>query len=444
MRGTRNRWITSTVASIAMLGMVAACGSGSDGGTSGGGGDDGGEVSGTLEIQYFVGGYGDKWWKSVISDFEKEYPDVTVEQHAGPNINQEMQTRWISGNPPDVVYIDGAGISQTQMVDDGQLMDLTEWIKGVELPDGTPLMDSFIVPPNEYDGKIYSMPLIFDTWGTWYDQAWFEENGWKAPEDFPSWMDSMEQIKQDADIAPFTTTGQYPYYFSRGVLYPAFAAEGGDELLNAIINGEEGAWKSDGAMAVMERVKQMVDAGYVDPGFAGISHTQSQSNFIQHKNAYIPVGFWLPNEMAKDTPEEFEFGFMPTPMNAEGEKQVLVPDLRTLAIAEQAENPEAAKAFAEFAFQKKYATQFAEMTGALINMKGVDLSGNKNVPEYLIQANDLINSGEVAIHHKEHPMTSEMEDPIGNALVKFLLGETTVEEFTDKAESIAAEYRNSN
>jgi N-acetylglucosamine transport system substrate-binding protein len=428
-----------------MLGMVAACGSGSDGGTSGGGGDGGsGEVSGTLEIQYFVGGYGDTWWKSVISDFEKEYPDVTVEQHAGPNINQEMQTRWISGNPPDVVYIDGAGISQTQMVDDGQLMDITEWIKGVELPDGTPLMDSFIVPPNEYDGKIYSMPLIFDTWGTWYDQASFEENGWKAPEDFPSWMDSMEQIKQDADIAPFTTTGQYPYYFSRGVLYPAFAAEGGDELLNAIINGEEGAWKSDGAMAVMERVKQMVDAGYVDPGFAGISHTQSQSNFIQHKNAYIPVGFWLPNEMAKDTPEEFEFGFMPTPMNPEGEKQVLVPDLRPLAIAEQAENPEAAKAFAEFAFQKKYATQFAEMTGALINMQGVDLSGNQNVPEYLTQANKLINSGEVAIHHKEHPMTSEMEDPIGNALVKFLLGKTTVEEFTDKAESIAADYRNSN
>lgn len=443
MKELQNRRIVTAVASVAVLGLLAGCGSGStgEGGNDGGGAE--GEVAGTLEIQYFVGGYGDEWWKSVISDFEEEYPDVTVEQHAGPNINQEMRTRWISGDPPDVVYIDGAGISETQMVDDGQLMDITEWIDGVEMPDGTPLMESFIVSPNEYDGKMYSLPVIFDTWGTWYDQAWFEEEGYDVPTDFPSWMDSMAEIEEKAGVPPFITTGQYPYYFSRGVLYPAFASEGGAELLNAVIDGEEGVWKSDGVMAVMERAKEMVDAGYVDPGFAGLSHTQSQSNFLQHDNAYIPVGFWLPNEMANDTPEGFEFGFMPSPMNAEGEPMVLVPDLRTMAIAEQAENPEAAKAFAEFAFQKQYAKSFAEMSGALINMQGVDLSEDQNVPEYLKQANELINSGDVDILHKNHPMSSDMELPIGDAMVKFLLGETTVEQFTDEAASIAEQYRNS-
>ncbi|WP_026535803.1 extracellular solute-binding protein [Arthrobacter sp. H14] len=445
MKQLQNRRFTGVLASVAVLGMLAGCGSGStgEGGSEGGGGSADGEVSGTLEIQYFVGGYGDEWWKTVIADFEKEYPDVTVEQHSGPNINQEMQTRWISGDPPDVVYIDGAGISQTQMVEDGQLMDITEWIGGVEMPDGTSLSDSFIVPPDEYDGKIYSLPLIFDTWGTWYDQAWFDENGWDVPKDFPSWMDSMEQIQKDEGIAPFITTGQYPYYFSRGVLYPAFASAGGDRLLNAVIDGEEGVWKSDGVMTVMNRVKEMVDAGYVDQGFAGLSHTQSQSNFLQHDNAYIPVGFWLPNEMANDTPEGFEFGFIPSPMNAEGDPMVLVPDLRSMAIAEQAENPEAAKAFAEFAFQKQYAKSFAEMSGALINIEGVDLSEEPNVPEYLKQANELINSGEVDVHHKNHPMSSDMELPIGDALVKFLLGETSVEQFTDEAASIAEQYRNS-
>lgn len=30
-----------------------------------------GEISGQLEIQYFVGGYGDEWWKTVIEDFKK-------------------------------------------------------------------------------------------------------------------------------------------------------------------------------------------------------------------------------------------------------------------------------------------------------------------------------------------------------------------------------------
>ncbi|HET7658711.1 MAG TPA: extracellular solute-binding protein [Bacillales bacterium] len=403
-----------------------------------------GKISGTLEIQYFVGGYGDAWWKAVIKDFKQKYPDVTVKEDAGPNINKEMKTRWISGNPPDVVYIDGAGASETQMVDDGQLMDLTDWVKSVKMPDGTALMDSFIVPPSTYDnGKIYSLPLVFDTWGTWYDKAWFKKEGFDVPTDFPSWMASMKEIKQKANIPPFITTGVYPYYFLRGVLYPAFASAGGDQLLNDIIDGKEGAWTSDAVKGVMEKVKKMQDAGFIDPGFAALNHTQSQMNFLLHKNAYIPVGFWLPNEMAKDVPDGFEFGFVPSPMNDKGKPMVVVPDLRPLAIAKNAKNPEAAKAFVEFAFQKKYAQKFAELTGAMMNMKGVDLASDPKVPDYLKSANEMINDpSKVAIHHKNHPMSADMENPIGDALVSLMLGKSSVDQFCQKAESIAAKYRN--
>src|SRR5699024_3504704 len=99
------------------------------------------------------------------------------------------------------------------------------------------------------------------------------------------------------------------------------------------------------------------------------------------------------------------------------------------------------KAFVEFAFQKKYAKKFAELSGALINIKGVNLADEPKVPNYLKHANQLINSGKVEVHHKSHPMSSDMELPLGDALVKFMLGETSVEQFTDKAASIAKKYR---
>lgn len=144
-------------------------------------GDDAdGAISGDLEIQYFVGGYGDAWWKKVIADFKEKYPDVNIIEHAGPNINEEMRSRWVSNDPPDVVYIDGAGSSETQMVEDGQLMNLTEWVEGIELEGGDKLMDSFIVEPGTFDGEIYSLPLVFDTWGTWYDRALFEKRVMKC------------------------------------------------------------------------------------------------------------------------------------------------------------------------------------------------------------------------------------------------------------------------
>lgn len=411
-----------------------------------------GEISGQLEIQYFVGGYGDEWWKTVIEDFKKAYPDVEVIEHAGPDINTEMNTRWISNDPPDVVYIDGNGSSETQMISEGQLMDISEWAKSITMEDGTPLLDSFISPAEELEGgKIYSLPLVFDTWGVWYDGNWFEEQGWEAPTDFDSWIQSMKTIKEEAGIAPFNTTGQYAQYFQRGVLYPAFAAAGGEELLNNLSNGVVEAWESEEALEVMKKVEKIVDEGLVDKGFAAYSHTQSQMNFLLHKNAYIPVGFWLPNEMINDTPEGFEYSFVPTPMNDSGNPMALIPDIRPVAIAQEAENPEAAKAFLEFIFTEKYAQAFAESTGAIMNLKNIDLSTNNNVPSFLKGINEMINNpGAIQIYERNTPVDAkeqeinvEITNEIKLQIVEILMGRIDAEEFVQRMTDKAKELRGS-
>ncbi|GGA66764.1 ABC transporter substrate-binding protein [Ornithinibacillus halotolerans] len=427
--------------SIGLLLFVAACSDNDNNNSSPDVGTDG-EIAGDLEIQYFVGGYGDSWWKEVIADFKEAYPDVNVIEYAGPNVNEEMRSRWVSNDPPDVVYIDGAGSSETQMVEDGQLMDLTDWLSEIELEGGDKLADSFIVKPANYDGKIYSLPLVFDTWGTWYDKALFDANGYTVPTNFDEFMDSMAEIKAGEGIDPFVTTGQHPYYFLRGMLYPAFAAAGGEELLADVITGKEGAWSSDQVLEIMKRVEKMVDEGMFDSGLGALNHTQSQMNFLLHQNAFIPVGFWLPNEMKNDIPDGFEFGFIPSPMNAADEKYAIVPDLRPLAIAQEADNPDAAKAFVEFVFTREYASSFSEHTGAIMNLNGVDLTQNENVPGYLTEANAMINDPDVVqIYEKPHPMSADLETPIGNALISLMLGNMTAEEFVEEAEKAAAEYR---
>ncbi|AVR01147.1 sugar ABC transporter substrate-binding protein [Oceanobacillus iheyensis] len=412
---------------------------GNDSGSSEGG------ISGDLELQYFVGGYGDSWWKEVIAGFKEEYPDVNVIEHAGPNINEEMRSRWVSNDPPDVVYIDGAGSSEAQMVEDGQLMNLSDWLQDIELENGDKLVDSFIVEPANYDGDVYTLPLVFDTWGTWYDKAKFEDKGYEVPADFESLMSSMEEIKESEGIDPFVTSGQHPYYFLRGALYPAFGAAGGEELLTDVIQGAEGAWTSEPVLEIMKRVERMADEGMFDSGLGALNHTQSQMNFLLGDNAFIPVGFWLPNEMKNDIPEGYEFGFIPSPMQAPDETYAIVPDLRPLAIAENAENPEAAKAFVEFAFTREYAMSFSEHTGAIMNLTEVDLTQSDKVPAYLTEANAMINDPEqVQIYNKPHPMSADLETPVGNALMSLMLGNSTAEEFVEEAEKAAAEYRSSN
>lgn len=69
-----------------------------------------------------------------------------------------------------------------------------------------------------------------------------------------------------------------------------------------------------------------------------------------------------------------------------------------------------------------------------MNLNGVDLTQNENVPEYLMDANAMINDPDVVeIYEKPHPMSADLETPIGNALISLMLGNMTAEEFVAEA-----------
>lgn len=84
------------------------------------------KISGDLEIQIFVGGYGETFWNEQIESFKEKYPDVNIIKQMGSQINEQLKTRWISGDAPDLVYVDGPEMPQAlpQLIADGKIMDL--------------------------------------------------------------------------------------------------------------------------------------------------------------------------------------------------------------------------------------------------------------------------------------------------------------------------------
>ncbi len=399
-------------------------------------------VSGSLEIQYFVGGYGSAWWEWLVSAFEAAYPDVTVVVNAGSDINETMNTRWISNDPPDLVYLDGPSVSETTFVEDDMLMDITDWIQTIELADGTKLVDDFLVSPNNYDGKVFGVPLIYDNRCVWYDAAEFEKNGWEVPHNYDEWLSVMRQIKEDTGVAPLGSTGVYPSVFMKGVMYPAFADEGGKDFLMSLINGEEGAWSSESTLKVMQKLQTFVDEGLIDPNFSGETHTESQMSFLNHGNYFVATGFWLPNEMKGSIPDSFEFGMVATPMNDAGTASCTIPDIKTVGIAKNAKNPDAAKAFIAFMFSEESAIKMAEMAGTSLNLRNIDYSSSSNVPSYLLAATEMLSDTEkTEIVCIDHAMSTDLQTPIGDLINLFLMGEISAQDFCDQAEDAAALYR---
>ncbi|OAB27137.1 ABC transporter substrate-binding protein [Paenibacillus macquariensis subsp. defensor] len=354
------------------------------------------KLTGDFEIQYFVGGYGDKWWKKVIAEFQAANPDLKVKESGGPKINDQMKPRWIGGTPPDFVYIDGAGLNDRQMVEDDQLEDLTDWLKDAKNIDGDLITDILAQPAQQFDGKVYNIPLVLNSWGMFWNKALFKEKGWAEPTDFDSFLAVSEKIKADG-ITPFIHTGKYPYYINGSVLYPAIVSANNDDysILQDMAANKVEAFESPAVLTALNKIVALRDKGFIDKASIQINHTDSQMLFLQNKDAFIPNGLWLPNEMSKDVPAGFEFGFIPSVTQSAGGKVVANTSTATVAIAKKAKNKDAAKAFLQFVFSKGQASQWAELSGAPSNIKG-DISASnapshvKDAAKYLTDPNTVV------------------------------------------------------
>lgn len=396
-------------------------------------------LSGDFEIQYFVGGYGDAWWKEVIREFQAANPALNIKQTAGPKINEQMKPRWIQGNPPDVVYIDGAGSNARQMVEDDQLLDITDWLKEAANVDGEKILDHVISKPVDFDGKFFNLPLVFGSWGVFYDKALFKEKGWNEPTDWDSFLEVSQKIK-DAGISPMIHTGVYPYYIHGGLLDSAFVTENGEDatILTNMAALKEGAFKTDAVKKALDKIVQLRDKGFIDPGSVSLNHTDSQSLWLQHRNAFIPNGLWLENEMKKDIPSGFDFGFVPSVTQAKGGKSIAVPYINTIAVAKKAKNPEAAKAFIQFIFTKKASIRWAELTGALMNWKvNLDSSSASGVVK---SAMKFYNS-DTTIVAPVFELNSDVDKVKQDSTVALTQGTITPEEWMNRLEEAAAKAR---
>lgn len=400
-----------------------------------------GGLKGKLEIQYFVGGYGDAWWKEIIADFEKQNPDLEVVQHAGPKINDQMKTRWIEGNPPDVVYIDGDGtFTEKLLVQNGQLMDITDWVATANNADGEPIKDQLIGQPRSYDGVNYAIPLVFGVFGTWYDKALFTQNGWEVPKDWSSFLE-LNQKAKDAGITPYIHQGQYPSYIIRGLLNSGFVTENnGDPSILKDINGlKEGVFRSAPVMGMLGKLTEMNGKGYINKAALALNHTDSQNQWLQHKAVFIPCGLWLENEMKKSMPAGFEYGFIPSVTQAQGGKYVAVPYTNEIGIAKEAKNVEAAKAFLQFVFTKKAAVRWAETTGALMNLKA-DLESTQ-ASGAVKSAMSYLNSDNTIVASVDNEMDPTVAKAMDDATAALLGEKITKEEWADRMEKAASAAR---
>ena len=278
--------------------------------------EEGAEANMDLSILWAGGGNGE--FVNYAADYLRNEYGVNVDLEYNTLAHEVLQPMLVAGNPPDIVMAQFGFFNYFEAIQAGAFQDATSYLDvKVNGSDKTvrEIANPDIVNAVAVDGKNYLLSCNMNVGGLYYNKALFDANGWTAPTTWDEFVALCEEIKA-AGIAPIAYPGMYPYYFDC-FLFPQIMALGdGQETMKDYNNLKEGFWTSDAVEEAMNRVQFMRDNGYFLDNMIGLSHSETQMEFINGNVAMLCCGSWLYNEMDGSWPEDFDLHFMITPATA--------------------------------------------------------------------------------------------------------------------------------
>lgn len=424
--------------------MIVGC---APGGTSGSKPADkelsaGGKVTGTVEVQAFKGGFGIDFYQQAAQDFMKANPGVTVTVAGSPKVWEELRPRMVAGTPPDLMY-PGWGMDHWKLAQEGQLFTLD---KALDSPaDGS--KDTWrstfypqVLKLGQKDGQQFVMPYFINLQGMWYDPGVFAKHGWTVPQTFPELLDLCAKVKA-AGMAPITFQGKYPYYMIENMIIPWIQSIGGIDAVNDLQSLKPGAWKAPAVLQAVTMIDQLNKAGDFEKGAIGMTHTESQTEFVNGKAAMIPCGSWLHSEMEKTMPPGAQMAYFLTPTvpGGKGDPTAMEISIEPWMVPAKAKNPEGAIAYFKFLTSLPEAQKFVQEKETLMAIQGSD-SGT--LPPILVSQDKLFRASKTVYSYIARQWYPEQETSIENALTSLLNGDITPQQFCDRAEAAAEKTRN--
>lgn len=200
-RGTRRALVAAGLATTAAA-VLAACGAGGEGG----GAKTAAKITGTL-VYWPEGGQTSasyQAWVARIADFQKAFPEATVEMTETQNRDEKLVSAVAAGTPPDVSVFDRYVIGPAAAK--GIMQDISPLAKtaGVKMEDQQP----WVVPEVQIGGKLYGLPYSTDTRMVYVNAAHLKQAGIpltppKTLEEFTLIMRRLTQPGQRIGFVPW-------------------------------------------------------------------------------------------------------------------------------------------------------------------------------------------------------------------------------------------------
>ncbi len=402
--------------------------------TGGGGSDNASSSSGshepvTITLQDYYGA--STPIKSVIPDFEKAYPWITVKYEAvdWDTLHEKFTVQVSSGDSPDIATLDMTWIPT--FASNGLLANLSE-LSGGQM-NGKPITDQYTqggIDAMTYNDNIVTMLFDFDVYALYYRTDIFKQKGVAVPKTWDEWKAAAAKIAEDTN-----GDGKCDKYClevdDETFHWSQFLYQNGGSILNS--DDTQAAFNSEAGVQAVDFYKSFVDDG---TGIIwGASQGDRQNGVKDGRIGMFTDGPYYMGIMKSGAPEMAgKWGVAEAPYSQQPGSYL---GGTGLSIPVNAPHPQEAWDFISFMLRPENATKIFTIAGAAPGLTAALQSPKVNKPDpYFTDQNTLpvfLKAMSTATHFPYVAQWDSIQSTIDTGLEAAFLGKASPQDALDSA-----------
>jgi raffinose/stachyose/melibiose transport system substrate-binding protein len=307
--------------------------------------------------------------RSVMAAYTKAHPDATFKVVWNGRQNQTKLRAALQ-----------AGVKVDFMDQDGDALYGGLQSAGAGLEISKELNQSFrdsLLPGtlNLYadQGKIYSIPYVYNTVNFWYNRELMKKAGATPPKTWDELIGlcgALQKVGKSALVIEGNVSDYNMLYFSH-LLERTY---GSGSMAKLFADRSGNGWTQPGVLQAAQMSRTLWDKGCISKDARGFQFPAGQQTIALGDSMGALVGSWLPTELSQSAGDDFPWGAFnfPTLKGGAGKQTDLQVSLLSMMVLKTAPNPKEAVDFIKFVV--------SEPAQTLLVKEGLIGSTRKGVP----------------------------------------------------------------
>ena len=252
----------------------------------------------------------------MIAEFNKDYPNITVEAEAVTDYAEDALLRLSTGDWGDIMFIPAVDKA-----------DYATYFMPLDDYDTLSQTLNF-VDAHQVDGKAYGIPYMANAQGVVYNKAVFEKAGITTlpttPDEF---IADLRLIKDNTDAIPLYTNYAAGWTMGAWDAYLGVVSNGDDTYMNQKFVHTAEPFKDNGdgtgAYALYKILYDAVADGLIEDDYTTTDWEGCKGMLNRGEIGCMVLGSWAYSQMVDADSHGEDVGYMPFPMSVNGTQYAL-------------------------------------------------------------------------------------------------------------------------